>query len=300
MKHTGSILKFAVAPCIAILLFALTLLAKPEPAQPAEVQAGQGMALQPPAFLKSAHAAGLAQVDFEFILEEAGVTAYTKLDQELELESLESRFKIIRQQTEEFISGIVIAPGYEKLSEFDESAEVQVFLHRDGWIVGYLTRYQATSVIFDWINYDEKRLTETLIESVVRTLALDVGVSDFTVSHYDFRYPEATNLVLAADRIDSKTIIDSFEVIIPRRLSIYESSWSHFNSGGYSRCYLDDEDMSTIYQSGSGWQSRIGELTSSELSFDTPHKFQLGGEFYMNGNLRIYCGIAIVYQEAAK
>ncbi len=64
MKHTGSILKFAVAPCIAILLFALTLLAKPEPVQPAEVQVGQGMALQPPAFLKSAHAAGLSQVDF--------------------------------------------------------------------------------------------------------------------------------------------------------------------------------------------------------------------------------------------
>ncbi len=97
------------------------------------------MALQPPAFLKSARAQDSAQVDFEFILEEAGVTAYTNLNQELDLTSLEARFKTIRQQTDEFIIGIVTAPGYEKLTEFDETADVQVFLHRDGWIVAYLS-----------------------------------------------------------------------------------------------------------------------------------------------------------------
>lgn len=52
MKHTGYILKFVVAPCVAILLFALTLLAKPEPVQLAAVEISGGMALQPPAFLK--------------------------------------------------------------------------------------------------------------------------------------------------------------------------------------------------------------------------------------------------------
>jgi len=127
MKHTQNILKLAAALCVAIILLGLTLLAKPDQAQPAETQAGQGLALQPPAFLKSAHAAGLAQVDFGFIVEEAGITAYTNLNQELDLATLESRFKTIRQQTDQFISGIMIAPGYERLTEFGESAEFKYF-----------------------------------------------------------------------------------------------------------------------------------------------------------------------------
>ena len=316
MKHTGSILKFAVAPCIAILLFALTLLAKPEPAQPAEVQVGQGMALQPPAFLKSAHAAGLAQVDFEFLLEEAGVTAYTKLDQEIDLTSLELDFKTIGRQTDQFISGIVIAPGYEKLPEFGENAEVQVFLHHDGWIVAYLTRYQTAATLFDWVSYDEKRLKDsTLIENVVRKLAEDAGVFDVSVGYYDFRNPEATNLMLAADHTDAIRKSESFEINIPQEFTVYESLWSSAQfsivfymgygtagvSGGYVRhntpgiCVLNEEQLALLNPGDQQWGLWSGELAKAKFPLGKKHKLSVAG----NG-ARSYCGIAIVYREAAQ
>jgi len=305
MKHTKHILKFAVAPCVAILLLGLTLLAKPEQAQTAAVQSGQGMALQPPAFLKSVQAAPLEQVDLGFIVEEAGVTAYTKLDQELDLATLKSHFKTIRQQTDQFISGIMIAPGYEYLTEFDENVEVQVFLLREGWIVSYLTRWQLASEMFDWVNYDEKRLNNsTLVENAVRMLAADVGVSDFTVSYYDFRYPKANNLMLVAERVDVEHAGDSFDITVPRGLTVYESSWSfaRFSWSYYgSSCAFNGEKLSGLNPPGSKWGLVTGEVNKTKFSPDKNHNLSVGIELHQaDPATRSYCGLAIVYQEAAQ
>lgn len=224
MKHIRYILKFVVALCVAIALLTLTMSAKPE-VQPAADQTDGGMALQLPAFLKSVYAQDSTQTDFNFLLDEAGVAAYTKLDQELDLENLKTSFKTIGRQTDQFISGIVVAPGYEKLPKFGENAEIQVFLHRDGWIVAYLTRYQTAAALFDWVNYDEKRLkNSTLLENVVRKLAEDTNVVDINVTYYDFRNPKATNLMLVSDHIEAINTRESFEINIPRELTVYEST----------------------------------------------------------------------------
>jgi hypothetical protein len=303
MKHTGYILKFALALCVAILLFALTLLAKSEKTQTAEVQSEEGMVLQSPAFLKSAHAAGLAQADFEFILDEAGITAYTNLNQELDLTILEARFRTIRQQTDEFILGIITAPGYEKLSEFDENVDVQVFLHRDGWIVAYLSRWQTAAEIFDWVNYEKQRLTGTLIENVVRQLALDIGVNDFNVGYYDFRYPEATQIMLVAERVDYEQPEGSFEITIPRELTTYETSWSHagFDTAYVSAttCKLNDKLLGAAISSRDKWLILTDQIIKSQLLPGTTHRLFVGGTSSTLKTLS-YCGLAIVYKEATK
>ncbi|MFN8494794.1 MAG: hypothetical protein U0350_44740 [Caldilineaceae bacterium] len=311
MKHMSYSRKLVAALCAAIALFVLTLPAKPEPVQPAADQTGGGIALQPPAFLKSAHAADAnaavtdtTQVDFSFLLDEAGVTAYTKLDQSLDLASLESDFKTIGRKTDEFISGIIIAPGYEYLPEFGENAEVQVFLHHDGWIAAYLTRYQTASALFDWVSYDEKRLKDsTLIENVVRKLAEDAGVSDINVAYYDFRNLQATNLILAADHADANKTSESFEINIPRQLTVYESSWSSAQFGiaadyqtrWRGSCTLNGETLASHDPGGERWGLWSGELAKAKLPPDTNHKLSVAGS-----GKRSYCGIAIVYREATK
>ena len=299
MEIVKHLQKLVVVLSVVIVMFALTLPAESEKAPSAEQQTGEGISLQPPAFVKSAHAAALAQTDMGFLIEEAGVTAYTKLSQQLDFTTLQSRFKTIRQQTDQFIIGIVIAPGYERLPEFAESAEVQVFLHRDGWIIAYLTRYQTTSALFDWVNYEEKRLTGTMIENVVRLLALDSGVANFNVAYYDFRNPEATNLMLAATR-EPINQGNSFQVNIPRGLTVYESSWSHakFTSTYYAGvCNLDDEELSNINPVGE-WVLAKGIIAPTKLSLDTNHTLTVvaGGVNPSTG----YCGIAIVYKETAQ
>lgn len=192
------------------------------------------------------------------------------------------------------------APGYERLTEFDEDAEVQVFLHHDGWIVAYLTRHQTASALFDWVNYEEKRLTSTIIESVVELLALDSGVDDFKVDYYDFRYPDATNLMLVADHADADRPNESFEIIIPRQITVYESFWSsaqfgirtYYNSRYPGECVLNDEKLASLDPGGERWRLWSGELTKAKLPPDTNHKLSVSAD-----NRSSYCGIAIVYRE---
>ena len=306
MKRNLNSLKLVVALCFTILLLTLSLFTKPQAVQPAAVGTGSGIILQPPAFLKSAHAQDSTQIDFGFLIEEAGITAYTKLSDQVDLIALKSSFKSIRQMNDQFIIGIVIAPGYEDVLEFDENADVQVFVHRDGWILGYLTKWQPASTLFDWVNYDQRRLTGTPIENVVRLLAENAGVSNFNIDYYDFRYPDATNLLLAADRIPETTNFnnsrsDSFEISIPRQLTTYDISWSHAALGSKfsedhlaeaGRCEIDDESLSWLDSDDSTWGIATGELNQTSFRSGVKHVLVVSGY-----GISSYCGIAIVYKD---
>ncbi len=179
-------------------------------------------------------------------------------------------------------------------------------MHHDGWIVAYLTKWQLASALFDWVNYEEKGLkNSTLLENVIRLLAEDLGISDFNVSYYDFRHPEATNLMLTADHANENIPEESFTINIPRQLTVYESSWSSAQfsvviaSGTYNRspgsCILNEELLASHNPGGERWGLWSGELTKAKFSPDTDHKLSVTGR-----GKRSYCGIAIVYQEAAK
>ena len=178
MKNFQSTTKRIVILGIVLILFALVLILKSEPSFSSAVPSGPGIALRPPSFIKSASAAGLQQTDWDFLLEEAGVTAYAKVDQQLNLQFLPASFKSIRKQTDQYILEIVYAPGYATLPEFDEKGEVQVLVHKDGWIVAYLTRWQTAAELFDWVNYDKERLTATLIESTVKFIASELELAE--------------------------------------------------------------------------------------------------------------------------
>lgn len=266
-------------------------------------RAGNGggeLTLAAPAFFTSVNAAPVQEDDFSVVLEEAGVTAYTKLDQELDLDYLAARLKSVQQKSSRYVAGIMPAPGYEDLSELEESGEVQVFLHQDGWIVVYLSRWQPASALLDWVNYDEKRLDGTLIESAVRSLVDDIGVTDYTVSYFDFRNPDATSLILAADRADGTTLSDSFQVTIPRGLKVYEASWAH---GRYSKtvapssCKVDEQELSAVMPNSHQWKYTTGEFDDRLLAANKAHEISLTTDWNWNEESRMYCGIAILYSE---
>ena len=309
MKPPKSITKLIVAISLLTMLFGSTLWTKSEHLSRENVQSGDGIALQLPAFLKSAYAQDASQADFSFLVNEAGVTAYTKLSKELDLANMELSFKTIGRKSTHFITGIIVAPGYEYLPEFGENAEVQVYLHQDGWIVAYLTQWQHASALFDWVNYDEKRLKDnTIIESVVRKLAEDAGVYDITLTYYDFRNPQATNLMLVADHANPTKRTESFEINIPRQLTIYESSWSsaqfgisaNYQTRWPGSCVLDDEQLASHDPGGEQWGLWAGELSKPQLSPDKNHKLTVAGTTNGPESKRSYCGIAIVYREARR
>lgn len=304
MNSKRFIIMCAVAVGMAVLLAVLPLFSESRTAQPVNNETAGSIALLAPAFAKSASAADPAQADFGFILDEAGVTAYTKLDQELDLEYLSSRFKTVQQKSDRFVAGIVPAIGYEDLVELEESGDVQVFLHRDGWIIAYLSRWQPASALIDWVNYDVARLKGTVIENVVRSLADDIGASDYQVSYYDFRYPDAASLILASDRADYTTQSDAFQITIPRGLVVHESSWAHAHysqSNHLSLCSLDEKELISVNAPGyQKWKFATGEFNEAQLSPGKTHQIALNMDWYGANNTRIYCGVAIVYGEAAQ
>lgn len=297
MKHVLQVGKL-VAWGTVIALCGLSLLANFRSIQSAD-QTDGGLALQLPAFLKPAYAADTTPVDFSFLLKEAGITAYTKLDEPLDLTTMEPLFKTIGRQTDEFISGIVVVPDYENLSELGEKSEVQVFLHKDGWIVAYLTKWQRASEIFDWVHYDEKRLKDsTLIENMVRTIAKEAEIPDVAVSYYDFRNPEATNLLLAAIHVDSTKAYAAFEMNIPLKLAVYESTWSQstFNAP-VAVCALDGQRLNTF--DFAQWSLATGELLKDKFAQGKTHKFDISLNPSDPSN-RNFCGLAVVYKEVTK
>ncbi|MBV7333653.1 hypothetical protein KFU94_36550 [Chloroflexi bacterium TSY] len=303
MRNVQSIPKLTIVLAILLIITTIALFSKITPVFPTELSSSPGIALRPPAFVKSARAASIGPVDFSFILEEAGVTAYTKVEQQLDLQFLPTSFKHIRQQTDDFILGIVYAPGYAALPEFDEKGEVQVLVHKDGWIVAYLTRWQTAAELFDWVNYDRERLTATLIESTIKFLATELELSNINISYYDFRYPEATDLILVADRADGITRTDSFKINIPREIQIYERVWSagqfSLAVSGYNRypgtCKLDDVQLISLNPPVGKWRLYLGGLNENNFSQGKDHTITVGGS-----GRRAYCGVSIVYGEAAQ
>lgn len=294
-----SIWRIILVLCATAVLVAVTLIYGFRAVPQKAIAAGGSVTLHAPAFAGSMQTDNPEGVDFSIVLAEAGMTAYTKLDQELDLVAASSRFKTIAKQTDLFIAGIVIPPGYEERAELEESAEVQLFLHRDGWIVAYLTRWQPASYLFDWVNYEDNRLKHTLLESTVNIFAEDEGVVDHAVSHYDFRYPEATNLILAADRADGTTQRDSFQINIPRGIAIHEASWSlsKFESGKFpAECKFNNELLGQVNPAQGNWMFATGTLDSKSLSVNTTNKIDLVMDWwYADPKNRIYCGLSIVY-----
>jgi hypothetical protein len=309
MKYFQFISKRIMVIGIVFALFALALIVKTEPIFTTEHPSGPGLALRPPAFIKAANAAEfeeLQQTDWTFLLEEAGVTAYTKVDQQLDLEFLLARFKHIRARTNQYIQGIVHAPGYAGLPEFDEKGEVQIIVHRDGWIVAYLTRWQTAAELFDWVNYDQERLTGTLVENTVKYLARELKLPEVNISYYDFRYPDATDLILVADRADGITTRDSFIIHIPKEIQIFERTWSaaqfDIRRSGYQgstqnpgSCDLNDAQLTPLHPPIGKWRLYLGPLTEDNFPQGKDHRISVFG----NG-MRGYCGVAVVYREAAQ
>lgn len=306
MKILQSIPKSTFILSLALVLVTGILILQNVPLRSLGSASNPGIALKAPAFAKSAQAAGLQQTDWEFILEEAGITAYAKVDQQLDLQFLPNSFKHIRKQTDNYIMGTMYAPAYAEYPEFDEMGEVQVLVHKNGWIVAYLTQWQTSAELFDWVNYETKRLSETIIESTLKFLATELELSDVNLAFYDFRNPNATDLLLIADRADSNKETDLLTVEIPQDIVIHESMWSGAQFGIHTyfsgswrstpgQCLINDELVASLNPGGARWRVWIGEFSQDLYPQGKTHTLTVTAK-----EMTAYCGIAVIYGESSQ
>jgi hypothetical protein len=66
-----------------------------------------------------------------FLDAEAGISAYTNVGEEIDLEKAKSAFRTVEYETDEYTIGSVPLPDYP------EYEDVHAYVHKDGWVVTY-------------------------------------------------------------------------------------------------------------------------------------------------------------------
>jgi len=216
--------------------------------------------------------AGSASAAVDFPASEAGISAYEKAKSSIDLNTSKSAFASIERETADYIIGTVA------LSLHAEEEYPHVYVSKDGWIVAYYPKGRSSGWILPWAYYDGGPLYSTTLSKAIGTVATAVGGTSSNPKYYDFRYPDATKMMLI---LESTTSSNFFMVTIPTTFSTYAVDWSHYSStGGYSgQCsyvYLDGGSAfnsqcngvdvaygSLIGQFGNGIEHKIQITTNS-------------------------------------
>lgn len=220
---------------LTILLLGVTLLAGVGFAagQVAGGSAPAAVALEAPSFLADddfkANAVG------EKIQDEAGIAAYYKAPNTLNLELIRPLFNSIELESADYILGSVSVPSY------NERFDTHVYVRSDGWIMAYYLSDAPTGKIIDTVG---ESLTSTKLTIVMNNVAVTGGAPFGTVTYYNFNYPNATHMLFAGE--DS----DDFEITMPSSYSYYELSWSAYivlRIDGITQPVLDNDSSGHYY-----------------------------------------------------
>ena len=202
---------------LSLLLVLAVLSLAPQPAAPAS--GGNAIALKAPSFLRVASAQEAPQAaPMGFPQDEAGISAYFKSATPINLADVRSMYRVIEAQTADYIIGSVPVP------EYGERFDVHVYVHRDGWFLAYYLGSDPVGKIFDWKKYSSGNIRTTLA-SVLAIAAASAGVSFAGETYYDFRYPNATHLMLVVeDTANGK----EFQISLPGNYAYYCNSQADF------------------------------------------------------------------------
>lgn len=239
-------------------------------------------ALQAPSFVGDA---SLAAIGPAAIADEAGMSAWFQASTTISLDDVRGTFRTIETETADYIIGSVPVTNYP------ETEDVHVYVHVDGWILAYYLSADPVGKIFDWRVYHDTGRTNisTKLENTIAVVAGQAGVSFTGANHYDFRYPNATHMMLIVEWT-TDSVTDSCEVNLPGSFAYYERGWS-LGSIYLGTYHLDGVELYYTGNVGvSAWTTAQGTLTAAQLLPDQFHTIQVWGRNYTYG------GLALVYR----
>ncbi len=286
---TSGIRKLLFAGLLVAAVLLLTFGVVNQRAQPA--QPGTVFSLQAPPFVNVARAEGAGPTTFDLSVcletsdlgtcldQEAGISAYYKSPDAITLSQVRPIFRTIELETPDFIIGSVPVPNH--VEHFD----AHVYVHRTGWILAYYLRADPVSKIID---VKASTVNTTKLKSVVSGVAGLAGAPFTDVTYYDFRYPNATNMLLVAEDFLNG---NEFTIQLPSSFGYLERGWSLSPGVSYYNHYIVDDqtDPNMIYN---GDNVAYGTLTASQLLPDVTHTIQVTAIYYGN----TYGVLVIVYR----
>ena len=252
------------APWIVLsLLLGLAVLSlAPQPAAPAS--GGNAIALKAPSFLQVANAQegtsaqdAPAAAPMGFPQDEAGISAYFKSASPVNLADVRGVYRVIEVETADYIIGSVAVPDYSEM--FD----VHVYVHRDGWFMAYYLKGEPAAKMVD-IRRSSGSKIETMFEKVLSTVAVAAGVPMPQLTFYDFRYPNATNMMLIYENLGNG---NNFTVQLPSTFVYYERSWTLINWEGGWYFSINGQGQSAMANTNPVYNF----ITPAQLLPDTMH-----------------------------
>jgi hypothetical protein len=143
-----------------------------------------------------------------FLDQEAGIAAYVKVQNQVNLEGTKRAFTIIEKETSDFVVGIVEVSN--------APLAPHAFVSSDGWIVVYFLRDE--SVGYAW-PYDQGfKPPDDVLASALTQVGATVGGAPDSISYFDFEYPGANRISV----INAPESGDDFEVQIPDGFQVFE------------------------------------------------------------------------------
>lgn len=213
----------------------------------------------------------------QFFDDEAGISAYFHAPDMIDLNKVRPLFSTIELETDQYIIGSIPVSGYP------DSFDVHVYVHVDGWILAYYPQSAPASFIFQLLNTDGLQLKTTILEDILGLVAQAANASFSTPTYYDFRYPNATQMMLIVEAAYSGAS-NSFQIMLPGSFIVYERSFgvNIYANGNYLL------DGVSLIPGG----IRYGIIPPSQLAPDIFHTFSCttGTLGWSRG------GVAIIYR----
>jgi len=216
-----------------------------------------------------------------FPQDEAGISAYFKSASPVNLADVRGVYRVIEVETADYIIGSVPVPDYGQ-----ERFDVHLYVHRDGWFLAYYLASDPVSKIFDWLSYSGGSSIPTIPDRILQIAATSAGMSFPGSAHYDFRFPNATNLILVAETTGNG---NDFTVYFPGSYGYYERSWSTRYTNWdphYPTCFVLNGTQ--IGCAGSDDQIAYGSLSGAQLLPDRTHSIEISSSGYG--------GLALLYR----
>jgi hypothetical protein len=249
-----SIRKFAPLVVVAVVCLVVVVLT----AQPTQtVKADKAFDLIAPEFVTRAKPISPDSFIGDLLDQEAGISAYYKSPDAIVLSQVRGTFRTIEVETAEYIVGSVAVLNHP------EHFDAHVYVSTNGWILAYYLRSDPVGKIVDVYG---STINTTKLKTVVAAVASAAGAPFTDATYYDFRYPNATNMLFVAEDLSNG---NDFTIQLPSTYGYFERGWAinNFNSGS-TYFQLDGVNLSYTWV---GNAMGYGTITASQLLPDVPH-----------------------------
>lgn len=261
-------MKFLIVSGILAFGLLAGLIAEQSPAEESGLDnVNTSFALAPPAFAQGVPGD-------QFPASEAGVSAYIRVGESVDIKKARALFRGIQASGIDYLVGIVEIKG------LPEELWPHLYVNADGWFLAYYSKFDPASKLMPWNGYQGGPITTTTLrEALVQfttqyfastQVAFSFSAVEEDLHYYDFRYPEATAFVLAADQVGPDEEEDSLRYAIPTGVLVYEGSWAHYASDVHTWS-TSQVDKVELYRGKKGTYFTCGLLEDQYLRKEAPH-----------------------------